>query len=87
MLLKVGIALLVLPLVVLMGFWGSEYAEVSTCIHTGGSFDYLTGQCVEVGQGVFITFAERYPSLVQGCLTAACIGLLLCLAGLYVSRS
>ncbi|WP_114417642.1 hypothetical protein [Marinospirillum perlucidum] len=86
MLVKLGLALLVLPLVVLMGSWGMEYADVSSCIHTGNQYDYQTGQCVEGSRAVFIPFAERHPTLVSASFWLACAGLVMCLVGLYQSR-
>lgn len=86
MLLKWGLVLLVLPLVLLMGFWSLEFIEVSNCLHAGGSYDYFEGQCLMDGQGRFIPFAERYPVLVNGSLWLSCAGLLLCIFGLYRRR-
>jgi len=86
MYLKLGLLLLILPLVILMGAWGLEYIEVSHCIHAGGQYDYLTQECLQDQRAIFIPFAERYPLLVNGSFWLACAGLLLCLIGLYQSR-
>lgn len=85
--LKLGLVLLVLPPLILMGYWGVEYAAVSACIHEGGSFDYLLGECLTDQQGIFVPFGERHPSLVSTSLLAACAGLVLCMIGLYRSRA
>lgn len=86
MLLKLGLSLLVLPLLVLMGSWGVEYADVSSCIYEGGSYDYLLGECLKEQEGIFVPFAERHPWLVSSSLWASCSGLLLTLVGLYKGR-
>lgn len=86
MLLKLGLLLLVLPLVILMGAWGVEYVEVSNCIHAGGQYDYLAEECLQDQRAVFIPFAERYPLLVSSTLWASCIGLLMSIVGLYRGR-
>ncbi|GLR63322.1 hypothetical protein [Marinospirillum insulare] len=87
MLLKLGLGLLILPLMVLMGIWGFEYADVSSCIYEGGSYDYLLGECLMDQQGIFVTFAERHPSLVSTSLWASCAGLVFTIVGLYRGRS
>ena len=86
MLLKLGLALLVLPLLLVMGAWSLEFVEVSNCIHAGGSYDYLEGLCLHGETGRFIPFAQRHPLLVNGSLGLACIGLVLCIFGLYRRR-
>ena len=86
MLLKLGLSLLVLPLLILMGAWGIEYAEVSSCIYEVGSYDYLLGECLINQQGIFVPFAERHPLLVSTSLWASCAGLVFTLVGLYKSR-
>ena len=86
MLLKSGLALLVLPLLLVMAAWSLEFVEVSNCIHVGGSYDYLEGLCLEDASGRFVPFAERHPLLVNGSLWASCLGLLLSILGLYQRR-
>ena len=86
MLLKLGLSLLILPLLILMGTWGMEYADVSSCIYEGGSYDYLLGECLINQQGIFVPFAERHPLLVSTSLWASCAGLVFTLVGLYKSR-
>jgi len=86
MLLKLGLCLLILPLLILMGTWGMEYADVSSCIYEGGSYDYLLGECLMDQQGVFVAFAERYPLLVSTSFWVSCAGLVLTLIGLYKGR-
>lgn len=87
MLLKLGLSLLILPLLILMGVWGVEYADVSSCIYEGGSYDYLLGECLMSERGIFVPFAERYPLLVSTSLWASCAGLVFTLVGLYKGRS
>lgn len=87
MLLKLGLTLLVAPLILLMGAWGIEYGEVSSCIHLGGSYDYLLGECLMDQRGVFVPFAERYPLLVSTSLWASCAGLIFSVVGLYKGRA
>lgn len=86
MFLKLGLVVLILPLILVMGAWGLEYVEVSHCIHEGGQYDYLTQTCLQDQRAIFVPFAERYPLLVNGSLALACLGLLMCVAGLYHSR-
>lgn len=87
MLLKLGLSLLILPLLVLMGAWGVEYADVSSCIYEGGSYDYLLGECLMEQSGIFAPFAERHPWLVSTSLWASFTGLVFTLVGLYKGRS
>lgn len=87
MLLKLGLGLLILPLMVLMGAWGMEYADVSSCIYEGGSYDYLLNECLMDQQGIFVTFAERHPLLVSTSLWASCAGLVFTVVALYKGRS
>ena len=87
MLLKLGLSLLILPLLILMGTWGMEYADVSSCIYEGGSYDYLLGECLINQQGIFVPFAERHPLLVSTSLWASCAGLVFTVVGLYKDRS
>lgn len=87
MLLKLGLSLFILPLLVLMGAWGLEYADVSSCIYEGGSYDYILKECLMDQQGIFITFAERHPVLVNTSLWTSCAGLMFTLIGLYKGRS
>ncbi len=86
MLLKLGLALLVLPLLLVMGAWSLEFVEVSNCIHAGGSFDYIDGSCLQEGSGRFLPFAQRHPLLVNGSLWLSCLGLLASIIGLYRRR-
>lgn len=81
--LKVGLLLLIAPVLLLMGVWGVEYAQVSACIVEGGSFDYLLGECLFEQAGLFVPFAERYPMLVNTSLGLSCVGLVLSIIGLY----
>lgn len=81
--LKLGLLLLILPLLILMISWGIEYNQVSNCIYLGGSFDYPSGECLTEGQGIFISYAERNPQLVNISLSLALVGFLLTTTGLY----
>ncbi len=86
MLLRLGLFLLVVPGVVLMGVFWSELSTVNECLAKGGSYNYLSEACDMNHKQPFVPFAERNPLFVNITMLLSALGLMLCLAGLYVRR-
>lgn len=84
--LRIGLILLVLPIVVLMGLYFSELNSVRDCVLNGqGHWDYLKGVCTSTPQPN-VPFIARNPWLVNGGMLVSVFGLVLCMVGLYVKR-
>lgn len=83
--LRLGLALLVLPLLGLMLVFWQEFQQVDACLQAGGAYDYREHLCLhEAGaQADFIPFSARYPWLVNLSLLASLLGLLVCVFALY----
>ena len=64
--LRMGLILLIFPMVVLIGGYFSEMSEVNACIRERGSFDYLRMQCDLNAKHPFIPYFQRHPLLVNG---------------------
>lgn len=85
--LRLGLILLVVPGLLLMGTYMYEQSLVSACVEAGGSFDYVDQFCDMNTTQPFISLMARQPLLVNGGMLLSSIGLLICLAGLYVRPS
>ncbi|WP_027966035.1 hypothetical protein [Halomonas halocynthiae] len=84
--LRIGLVLLVVPIIVLMSLYFIELNGVRDCVLNGqGHWDYLNGVCTATPQPN-VPFITRKPWLVNGSLLVSVLGLLLCMAGLYVKR-
>ncbi|WP_372831883.1 hypothetical protein [Pontibacterium sp.] len=83
MILRIGLLLLILPLVVMMGSYFTELSAVNACLSAGGSYDYFNGVCDQTLTHAYSPFMERNPLLVNGGMLLSVLGLFLCLAGLY----
>ncbi|RTR02004.1 hypothetical protein [Halomonas nitroreducens] len=84
--LKIGLLLLVLPILVLMGVYFMELGDVRECLLVQqGHWDYLTGVCRETPQP-FVPWIDRYPWLVNGGILVSLAGLACCMVGLYVNK-
>lgn len=83
--LKLGLLLLILPILVLMGVYFWELGDVRECTLAGGHWDYLAGICRDTPQP-FASWLERYPWLVNGGMLLSVAGVALCMVGLYVKK-
>ncbi|MHB0776243.1 hypothetical protein [Halomonas sp. WWR20] len=85
MLTRLGSALLLLPLLLLLGLYFWEQNAIRSCLFAGGYWDYLHRTCVETPQP-FHSFFQRYPLMVNASLLTSTLGLLLCMAGFLVRK-
>ncbi len=84
--LKIGLLLLIVPPLTLMGLYFWELSDVRECtLIQGGYWDYLDGVCRDTSQP-FVPWVERQPLLVNGGMLLSVVGLVTCMAGLYVKR-
>ncbi|WP_111413441.1 hypothetical protein [Billgrantia lactosivorans] len=84
--LRLGLLLLILPILVLMGVYFWELSDVRECaLIQNGHWDYLAGECRESSQP-FVPWVERHPWLVNGGMLLSLAGVVMCLLGLYVKR-
>ncbi|WP_419415964.1 hypothetical protein [Pontibacter sp. JAM-7] len=74
---------MVIPAVLIIGLYFSELNEVQACLDQGGSWHYQVGVCDLEKSHPFVPFLVRYPLLVNGGMLLSCLGLLLCVVGLY----
>lgn len=84
--LRIGLLLLVLPMLVLMGVYFVELFAVNDCVAEGGSWNYLDGRCDFDARHPFIPLPVRKPLLINGGMLLCCVGLLLTVIGLYRRR-
>ncbi|NYS60164.1 hypothetical protein [Vreelandella salicampi] len=82
---RLGLLLLILPLVVLMGVFFWELNDVRACQLDGGHWNYLASVCRDTPQP-FVPWVERMPLLVNGGMLVSVLGLVLCIVGLYQKR-
>ncbi len=83
--LRVGLLLLIAPMLLLMGGYLWELSAVRECTLGGGHWDYLEGVCRDTPQP-FVSWLERYPWRVNGGMLLSVAGLALCMVGLYTKR-
>ncbi|MFP4263475.1 MAG: hypothetical protein ACLFRS_08970, partial [Halomonas sp.] len=83
--LRLGLLLLIVPMLVLMGVYFWEYASVRECTLDGGHWDYLEGVCRDTPQP-FVSWLQRSPWLVNGGMLVSLVGLAFCMVGLYTQR-
>lgn len=84
--LKIGLLLLVAPILVLMGAYFMELGDVRDCLLVQeGHWDYRAGVCRETAQP-FVPWVDRHPWLVNGGMLTSVAGVALCMVGLYVKR-
>lgn len=84
-LMRLGLALLILPIVLLLGVYFVELGDVRACLLDGGHWDYLAGTCRDAPQP-FVSWLERAPWLVNGGLALSVVGLAMTMSGLYLKR-
>ncbi|MBR2514017.1 MAG: hypothetical protein IKE45_08320 [Halomonas sp.] len=82
---RIGLLLLVLPILVLMGIYFWELGDVRACQLDGGYWDYLESTCRETPQP-FVSWLERSPLLVNGGMLVSVLGLVMCMVGFYTKR-
>lgn len=84
--LKIGLLLLILPILVLMGVYFVELGDVRDCVLLQeGHWDYRAGVCRESAQP-FVPWVDRHPWLVNGGMLLSVAGMAMCMVGLYVKR-
>ncbi len=79
---RLGLLLLVLPVLVLLGVYFWELGDVRACQLDGGYWDYLASVCRETPQP-FVSWLERSPLLVNGGMLLSVVGLVMCMVGFY----
>ncbi|WP_347400988.1 hypothetical protein [Halomonas sp. YLGW01] len=84
-LMRIGLVLLILPIVLLLGVYFMELGDVRGCLLDGGHWDYLAGTCRDTPQP-FVSWLERAPWLVNGGLALSVLGLGMTMTGLYVKK-
>ncbi|GHE21891.1 hypothetical protein [Halomonas urumqiensis] len=83
--LRLGLLLLVAPILVLLGVYFWELGDVRECTLSGGHWDYLEGVCRDTPQP-FVSWLQRHPWLVNGGMLLSVIGMGMCMVGLYVKK-
>ncbi|WP_168012500.1 hypothetical protein [Halomonas salinarum] len=82
---RVGLALLILPILVLLTIYFVELGKVRECLFDNGHWDYIAGVCRDTPQP-FVPWLERAPWLVNGGLLLSVLGLGMTMVGLYVKK-
>lgn len=80
--LRIGLLLLIVPIILLMGVYFWELGDIRECTFNGGYWNYLDGECHDSPQP-FVSWLQRYPLLVNGGMLLSVLGALLCAIGLY----
>lgn len=84
--LRIGLVLMVVPIIVLMSLYFIELNSVRDCVLNGqGHWNYFKGVCASTPQPN-VPFIARKPWLVNGSMLVSVFGLVLCMVGLYVKR-
>ncbi|MFO8045408.1 MAG: hypothetical protein R6U30_05995 [Halomonas sp.] len=83
--LKIGLLLLIAPILLLLGVYFWELSDVRECTYAGGYWNYLEGVCRDTPQP-FVSWLERYPLMVNGGMLLSVVGIAFCMVGLYVKR-
>ncbi|KAA0013103.1 hypothetical protein F0A17_09370 [Billgrantia pellis] len=84
--LKLGLLLLLVPILTLMGVYFWELGSVRECaLIQGGHWDYLEGVCRGTPQP-FVPWVERQPWLVNGGMLLSVAGMAISLLGLFTKR-
>ncbi|NDL70349.1 hypothetical protein [Vreelandella alkaliphila] len=79
---RLGLLLLVLPVIVLLSVYFWELGDVRACQLDGGHWDYLASVCRDTPQP-FVSWLERSPLLVNGGMLLSVVGLVMCMIGFY----
>lgn len=83
--LKLGLLMLILPILMLMGVYFWELGDVRECTLGGGYWDYQAGICRNTPQP-FASWLQRHPWLVNGGMLISVAGVALCMVAMYVKR-
>ncbi|EPC01938.1 hypothetical protein L861_20010 [Litchfieldella anticariensis FP35 = DSM 16096] len=83
--LRIGLLLLIAPIVILMGAYFWELGDVRECALNGGYWNYVEGACRDTPQP-FASWQVRSPWLVNGGMLLSVLGVVLCMVGLYVKK-
>ncbi|WP_290789026.1 hypothetical protein [Halomonas sp.] len=83
--LKLGLLLLIAPILLLLGLYFWEMSDVRECTYAGGYWDYMEGVCRDTPQP-FVSWLERYPLLVNGGMLLSVAGTVMCAAGMYIGK-
>lgn len=81
--LKLGLALLILPAIAMMAGYMVEQNQVEACIQGGGVWHWAAETCETSGKYPFVSFMQRNSLLVNGGMLLVVLGLLITLVGLY----
>ncbi|WP_081136596.1 hypothetical protein [Halomonas sp. BC2] len=79
---RLGLLLLVLPILVLLSVYFWELGDVRACHLERGYWNYLESACRETPQP-FVSWLERSPLLVNGGMLLSVVGLVMCMVGFY----
>lgn len=80
--LRLGLILLVVPMLALMAVYLQEQSVVDACLDQGGSFDYAKSFCDMENKQPFVPLMVRQPLLVNGGMLVSLLGFIFCLKGL-----
>lgn len=76
-----GIALMVMPLLVLGLHYLDDLMEIQECLGAGGLFDYATGSCGFTAPTDYVPYSVRYRWNLNIALGVSLIGLVLAALG------
>lgn len=83
MMLRLGLCLLILPVVALLLLFFIEQARVDDCLAMGGSYDYLKAVCDLQTSHPFVPLMARFGTWINLAMLLSCLGLVLSVLGLY----
>lgn len=78
---RVGVALIVTPLLVLGAHYANELLMVRNCLDAGGSFDYAAMSCSFTRAADYVPYSVRYRWNLNIALGVSLLGLLLSALG------
>ncbi|MFQ5756098.1 MAG: hypothetical protein ACE5H7_08375 [Acidiferrobacterales bacterium] len=78
---RIGLILIIAPLLVLGIHYGSEMVAVDQCTNAGGSFNYTTMMCSFTERADYIPYSQRYRWSVNIALGISLLGLVITIAG------
>ncbi|GMQ90336.1 MAG: hypothetical protein BMS9Abin10_0703 [Gammaproteobacteria bacterium] len=78
---RIGLMLIIAPLLVVGIHYGSEMAVVNQCVDAGGSFNYSTMTCSFTESTKYIPYSQRYRWSVNIAVGVSFLGLLVTLVG------
>lgn len=84
--LKIGLFLLIVPLLALLTGYFAELSDVNHCIQQGGYYNYEVHTCDFENKQPYIPYLQRNPAWVNMAFLLSLVGLVLCFIGLYKGR-